>query len=108
MRFVNKRIVQSDGDRKILPDGIAESFCVVRRKQNVDRTVCSGKILYEPFDVVVVVQDKGLLAKLFGCNRILRLGTVEDVANMVLFLASDESSHVTGAEFIIDGGATAR
>ncbi|MFC8684301.1 SDR family NAD(P)-dependent oxidoreductase [Brevibacillus porteri] len=37
-----------------------------------------------------------------------RLGTVEDVANMVLFLASDESSHVTGAEFVIDGGATAR
>ncbi|MFF0831104.1 SDR family oxidoreductase [Brevibacillus sp. NPDC003359] len=36
------------------------------------------------------------------------LGTVEDVANMVLFLASDESSHVTGAEFVIDGGATAR
>lgn len=37
-----------------------------------------------------------------------RLGTVEDVANMVLFLASEESSHVTGAEFVIDGGATAR
>ena len=37
-----------------------------------------------------------------------RLGTVEDVANMVLFLASDESGHVTGAEFVIDGGGTAR
>ncbi|MFS0557770.1 SDR family NAD(P)-dependent oxidoreductase [Brevibacillus sp. 179-C9.3 HS] len=37
-----------------------------------------------------------------------RLGTVDDVSNMVLFLASDESSHVTGAEFVIDGGATAR
>ncbi|RAL22525.1 SDR family NAD(P)-dependent oxidoreductase [Thermoflavimicrobium daqui] len=37
-----------------------------------------------------------------------RLGTVKDVANMVLFLASDESSYTTGAEFVIDGGATAR
>ncbi|WP_282941215.1 glucose 1-dehydrogenase [Paenibacillus sp. RC67] len=37
-----------------------------------------------------------------------RLGSVEDVANMVLFLASDESTHVTGAEFVIDGGATAK
>ncbi|MED4584560.1 glucose 1-dehydrogenase [Brevibacillus choshinensis] len=37
-----------------------------------------------------------------------RLGTVDDVSNMVLFLASDESAHVTGAEFVIDGGGTAR
>ncbi|WP_028547623.1 SDR family NAD(P)-dependent oxidoreductase [Paenibacillus sp. UNC451MF] len=37
-----------------------------------------------------------------------RLGSVEDVAHMVLFLASDESTHVTGAEFVIDGGATAK
>lgn len=37
-----------------------------------------------------------------------RLGAVKDVANMVLFLASDESAFSTGAEFVIDGGATAR
>ncbi|PKR85422.1 SDR family NAD(P)-dependent oxidoreductase [Heyndrickxia camelliae] len=37
-----------------------------------------------------------------------RLGTVNDVANTVLFLASDESAFTTGAEFVIDGGATAR
>ena len=37
-----------------------------------------------------------------------RLGTVEDVANGVLFLASDESSWVTGSELVIDGGMTAR
>lgn len=37
-----------------------------------------------------------------------RFGTVEEVANLVVFLASDESSFSTGAEFILDGGATAR
>jgi 3alpha(or 20beta)-hydroxysteroid dehydrogenase len=35
---------------------------------------------------------------------IKRLGTVDDVTNMVLFLASDEASYVTGAEFAVDGG----
>ena len=33
-------------------------------------------------------------------------GKPEDVAAMVLYLASDESRHVTGAKFIIDGGMT--
>jgi 3alpha(or 20beta)-hydroxysteroid dehydrogenase len=35
-----------------------------------------------------------------------RVGTVEDIANLVVYLASAESSFVTGAEFVIDGGAT--
>jgi 3alpha(or 20beta)-hydroxysteroid dehydrogenase len=36
-----------------------------------------------------------------------RAGVPEDVAQVVAFLASDESSYCTGAEFVVDGGATA-
>ena len=36
-----------------------------------------------------------------------RLGTADDVAYGVLFLASDEASFMTGSELVIDGGRTA-
>lgn len=36
-----------------------------------------------------------------------RVAQPEEVTNLVLYLASDESSYSTGAEFIVDGGITA-
>ena len=36
-----------------------------------------------------------------------RLATAEDVANLCLFLASDESAYCSGSEFVIDGGVGA-
>jgi NAD(P)-dependent dehydrogenase (short-subunit alcohol dehydrogenase family) len=35
---------------------------------------------------------------------IKRLGTMEDLANMALFLCSDDASFVTGQTILVDGG----
>ena len=37
-----------------------------------------------------------------------RMAQAEEVSNLVLFLASEESSYSTGSEFVIDGGLTAQ
>ncbi|HMH52919.1 MAG TPA: SDR family oxidoreductase, partial [Candidatus Acidoferrum sp.] len=37
-----------------------------------------------------------------------RMGTVAEIVSAVLYLASDESSYMTGSEIVIDGGALAQ
>lgn len=51
--------------------------------------------------------EKGL-AKLVAMHPIGRIGEPEDVAYGALYLASDESSFVTGSELVIDGGYLAQ
>lgn len=49
---------------------------------------------------------KQLEKNLFKMVPMGRLGQPREIANMALFLASDESSFSTGAEFVADGGGT--
>lgn len=47
-------------------------------------------------------------AKLTAAAPLGRLGTVDDVSALVVYLASEESAFMTGAELVLDGGLTAR
>lgn len=62
-----------------------------------------------PIDTPMVrisLSDPEVLAQRINRIPLGRMGTMEDIAYGVLFLASDESSYVTGSELVIDGGAT--
>jgi glucose 1-dehydrogenase len=51
-----------------------------------------------------LLADKPKLNALLGNIPLGRMGTPEDVAGMVAYLASDDASYVTGSTFVIDGG----
>jgi glucose 1-dehydrogenase len=51
-----------------------------------------------------LLENKQQLQALLNNIPLGRMGTPEDVAGMVAFLASDDAAYVTGSTFVIDGG----
>ena len=49
-------------------------------------------------------QEAEMMQKLAAAQPIGRMGTPEEIAHLALFLASDEASFITGADYPIDGG----
>lgn len=49
-------------------------------------------------------KEQEMFEKLSKSQPIGRMGTVEEIANLILYLSSDEASFITGNDYSIDGG----
>ena len=65
--------------------------------------ICPGSIQTEGVRINV---DPAMQAKRLARTTLGRLGEADDIASAALFLASDDSSWMTGESVLVDGGAT--
>lgn len=65
--------------------------------------IAPGSVVTEGVSINV---DEAMRAKRIARTPMGRLGRVEDIAAAALFLASDESTFVTGESLLVDGGVT--
>lgn len=72
-------------------------------KQNIRvNTVCPGMVATPMNEAEVELQEY------IDATPMGRMAQPEEVSNVVLFLASDESSYVTGTDLVVDGGFLAQ
>jgi meso-butanediol dehydrogenase / (S,S)-butanediol dehydrogenase / diacetyl reductase len=86
-----------------LTKNIAVSYGVHNIRANA---ICPGSI-HTPIWEEQLKVDPHALERLAKWYPLGRVGTPQDVANAALFLASDESSWITGEALVLDGGLTA-
>ena len=87
---------------------MSKSVAVECASQNIRvNTVHPGMILTNMQDVAAQDNAANYDATL-ALIPMGRMGEPDDIANMNLFLASDEAKYITGTEFTVDGGMTAQ
>lgn len=73
-------------------------------------TICPGLIMSDNMEDEIRTYPEGeerdRFMEMLYCMQPLQPGTMEDVANTALYLASDMSSHMTGQILMLDGGAS--
>ena len=86
---------------------LTKSMAVEQGKHGIRvNAICPGSIETEVWEPILA-KTPGIWDDIAAFYPLGRLGTVDDIANCALFLASDEAAFATGAVFTIDGGLTA-
>jgi dihydroanticapsin dehydrogenase len=86
---------------------LTKSLAVDYAKYNIRANCVCPSIIDTPMTDASIGHDAAVKEQKAKLNPVGRLGTPEDVANAILFLASDASSFITGAALTVDGGYTA-
>src|SRR4029434_4167088 len=70
-----------------------------------DRRIRSNVLSHGPTDTPIVDQQSyAAIARIVSTIPMGRMGEPDEIAKAALFLASDDSSFVTGIELFVDGG----
>ena len=77
-------------------------------RQNIRVNATCPGVIWTPMVQRIVGDDAEARAAFEAIEPVGRFGTPEEVAALVLFLASDESSFITGTALPVDGGLVAR
>ncbi len=85
-----------------------KSVAVQYAKEGIRANSVHPGIIETPMTAPTLLTDDSSRQAQMERTPIGRLGQADDVAYGVLFLASDESSFMTGSELVIDGGLTAQ
>jgi 3alpha(or 20beta)-hydroxysteroid dehydrogenase len=91
--------------------GAVRIFTKVTAAQHAKDRIRCNSVHPGPIDTEMIhsaMSDPEVLRRRLERVPLGRLGTVDEVVTVVLFLASDDASYVTGSEMVVDGGALAQ
>jgi len=81
---------------------LTEALALELTPQGINvNAICPGAI---DSDMTKGIKDSGQLEQLLLRIPKGRVGQPEDIANLAVFLASEESDYISGAAIVIDGG----
>ncbi|GAB1606922.1 3-hydroxybutyrate dehydrogenase type 2-like [Argonauta hians] len=95
------------GATKAAVIGLSKSIAVDYVSENIRcNSVCPGTVDTPSLQgrIKAAPDTENAMTKFLERQKMGRLGTANEIASLVVYLASDESAFVTGQEFVIDGG----